>query len=132
MAMPSDWQLFQMKVKRVRSLVVKALPVDRIHGEEFDSSGIDEIGERADHALAFEFHLVARTGRETQQRRAPVTVDDHAQFQTKPVRVPAVIFTFHRLPLGRCGKQRVCQPDGVRAIRLPAQKRFEGFRVYNL
>src|SRR6266436_7777330 len=106
----------------MRALVVKTLHVDRIHGEEFDSSGIDEIRERADHALAFELPLVAGTGRETQERRTPVTEDRDAQLHAEPVRVPAVIFTFHRLPLGCYGEKRVCQRSSFRAISLPADR----------
>src|SRR5258707_988315 len=40
--------------------------------------GIDEIRECPDHALAFELPLVARTGREAQQRRAPMSKDNYA------------------------------------------------------
>src|SRR6266704_4337026 len=85
-------------VKRMRTLIVKAVPGDGIHGKEFDSSGIDEIRERADHALALELPLVAGAGRETKHRRAPMPVDDDAQLHAKPVRVPAVIFALHRSP----------------------------------
>src|SRR5260370_6422860 len=108
-------------VKRVRSLVVKTLPIDRIYAEKLDSPCIDEIRERADHALAFELPLVARAGRKTKQRRAPMPVDHDAQLHSKPVRVPAVIFALHRSPLGCCGEKRVCQWDGFPAISLPAE-----------
>src|SRR5467141_4955814 len=109
-------------MKRVRALVVKTLPIDRIHGEKFDSSGFDEIRERADHALALELPLVAGAGREAQERWAPMTEDGDAQLHAEPVRVPAVIFTFHRLPLGCYGEKRVCQRSGFRAISLPADR----------
>src|SRR5207253_5819145 len=82
-------------VKRVRSLVVKTVPIDRIHAEEFDSSCVDEIRERTDHALALELPLVAGAGRKTKQRRAPMPVNADAQLHAKPVRVPAVLFSLH-------------------------------------
>src|ERR1700694_1128868 len=99
-------------MKRVRALVVKAVTIDRIHGENFDSSGFDEIRERADHALALELPLIAGAGREAQERRAPMTEDGDTQLHAEPVRVPAMIFTFHRLPLGTCGEKKVCKTSG--------------------
>src|SRR5260370_22016016 len=60
-------------VKWVRALVVKAVSIDRIHGEEFDSSRVDEIRERADHALPLKLPLVAGASRETKERRAPTS-----------------------------------------------------------
>src|SRR5712664_592005 len=120
-------------MKRVRALVVKAVAVDGIQGEEFNSSGINEIRERGDHALALELPLVAGAGREAKERRTPVTEHGDAQLHTEPVRVPAVIFMFHRSPLGGCGEKKVCQRGRFRAISLPAQGyRFESFRVYYL
>src|SRR6267142_1970375 len=65
-------------VKWVCALVVEAEPIDRVHCEKFDSSGLDEISERADHALALEFPLVARAGRKTKERRAPMSEDNYA------------------------------------------------------
>jgi len=53
-----------------------------------------------------------------------MTEDGDAQLHTEPVRVPAVIFTFHRLPLGGCGEKKVCQPGGFRAIGLTAEEAF--------
>jgi hypothetical protein len=52
-------------MKGMRAFIVKAEAIDGINGEEFHSSSVNEIRQRADHALAFEFHLVARTGGET-------------------------------------------------------------------
>src|SRR2546429_1021016 len=85
-------------MKGVCSLVVKTMPIDRIHAEKFYSSRIDKVRERADHALAFEFPLVASAGRKTKKRRAPMPVDDDAQLHAEPVRVPAMIFALHRSP----------------------------------
>src|SRR5712675_3565382 len=76
-------------MKRVRGLVVERKAVDGIDAEEFYFAGVDEIGEGADHALAFEFELVAGAGGETEQRRSPVTVDDHAEFDAEAWRMPA-------------------------------------------
>ena len=41
---------------------------------------IDEISQRADHALAFQLPLVARTGWKSEQRGSPVAINDYAQF----------------------------------------------------
>src|SRR6266567_1643588 len=109
-------------MKWVHAFVVKAEPVDGIDAEEFDFSPIDEIRKSTDHALPFEFPLITRAGGKAHDRRAPVAVDNDTQFHAQPVRVPAVIFTFHRLPLGCCGEKRVCQRDESWAISLPAEK----------
>src|SRR6267142_822413 len=53
-------------MKRMRALVVKAESIDGVNGEEFHSSGFNEVRQRADHALAFEFRLVAGAGGKTQ------------------------------------------------------------------
>src|SRR5260370_5622408 len=89
-------------VKWMRALVVKAVSIDRIHGEEFDSSGVDEIRERADHALPLKLPLVAGASRETKERRPPMSLDHDPQLHTQPVRHPPVIFTFHPAPLCNC------------------------------
>src|SRR5258708_25704919 len=94
-------------MKRVRALIVKTLPIDRIHGEKFDSSGFDEIRERADHALALELPLVAGAGREAQERWAPMTEDAGGPPHAEAGRVPSVKFTFHRLTLGCSGEMPV-------------------------
>jgi len=107
-------------VKRMRALVVKTVPVDRIHREEFDSSCVDEIPERADHALAFEFTLVAGAGRETQEWRAPMPVDDNSELDTEPVGIPSVIFTFHAWPLARCKERKYASRGRIPAIDLTA------------
>src|SRR5437016_13220442 len=54
-------------VKRVRALVVKTLTIDRIDGKEFDFPGVDEVRKSADHALTFEFPLVAGAGWESEK-----------------------------------------------------------------
>ena len=51
-----------------------------------------------------------------------MTEDGDAQLHAETVRVPAMIFTFHRLPLGGCGEKKVCQQGGFRAIGLPAER----------
>src|SRR5258707_4742477 len=89
-------------MKRVRALVVKAVTVDRIHGEQFNSTGFDEIRERADHALALELPLIAGARREAQERRAPMTEDGAAPLHAETVRGPTMKFTVQRIPPARC------------------------------
>jgi hypothetical protein len=79
----------------MRAFVVKAEPVDRIDAENFYFSAINEIGQRADQALAFEFKLIARARRKSEYWLSPVAVHKHAHVEAEPVRIPAVIFTFH-------------------------------------
>src|SRR6266567_1541684 len=117
-----EHRLHVAAMKRVRAFVVKAEPVDGVDAEELDLAAVDEVGKSTDHALSFQFPLVARAGGKAHDRRAPVAVDNDTQFHAQPVRVPAVIFTFHRLPLGCCGEKRVCQRDGSRAIGLPRRE----------
>src|SRR6266581_4878707 len=50
-------------VKRVRGLVVEAVVVDGIHRVELHLAAVDEVAERADHALAFELEFIAGAGR---------------------------------------------------------------------
>ncbi len=78
-------------VKRMRAFVIKAEAVDGIDAEEFYLAAFDEIGECADHALAFEFRLVTRAGGKTENRLSPVAVDDDTQVHAEPGRMPAVI-----------------------------------------
>src|SRR6266404_2311898 len=66
-------------MKRMRAFIVETEAIDGVDGEEFHSSGVDEIRERADHALPFELHLVAGAGGKTQQRRTVMAIDDHAE-----------------------------------------------------
>ena len=40
---------------------------------------------RADHSLVFEFPLVARAGGKSDERWAPVAVDDDSHFEAQPV-----------------------------------------------
>src|SRR6266850_2401099 len=91
-------------MKGMRALIVKAETIDGVNGEEFYSSGVNEIREGPDHALAFELHLVSGTGGKTQQRRAVMAIDNHAELDAEPRRVPAVVFAFHPLPLVDCGE----------------------------
>src|SRR6266850_1173186 len=91
-------------MKGMRALVVKAEAINGVNGEEFYSSGVNEIGKGPDHALAFELHLVAGAGGKAQQRRAIVPIDDYTELEAEPRRVPAVVFAFHPWPLVDCGE----------------------------
>jgi hypothetical protein len=62
------------------ALVVEAESVKGIDAIEFDAAGVDEIGERAHHALAFKLPFVSGTRGEAYQRRSPMTVNGDAQF----------------------------------------------------
>lgn len=92
-------------MKGVSGFVVEAEAVDGVDGIELDAACIDEIGESANHALTFEFEFIASTGRETEQRRAPMSVSDDAEIETEAGRMPAVVFTFHARDLSSCGKR---------------------------
>ena len=70
-------------MKRVSSLVVEPVVISGIYREKLDLAGVDEVRERADHSLPFQLPLVARAGGEAHQRRAPVPVNDHTQFESK-------------------------------------------------
>jgi len=83
-------------MKRASTLVVKAEAIDGVDGIELDAAGIDEIGEGADHALAFEFPFVASTGGKTEERRAPMAVGDDSEIEAEAWRVPTMVFTFHQ------------------------------------
>ena len=61
------------------AFVVEAEAVDGINGVELDAAGVDELGEGADHGLAFEFPFVASAGGETEDRRAPMAVGDNTE-----------------------------------------------------
>ena len=82
-------------VEGMSGFVVEAETVDGIDGIKLDTAGIDEIGEGADHALALEFEFIASTGRETEERRAPMPVGHDTKIQAEAGRVPAMVFTFH-------------------------------------
>src|SRR5580704_2636543 len=84
-------------VKGMRAFVIKAESIDGIDAEEFYFPAVDEIGQRADQALAFEFRLIARARRKPENRLSPVAVDNHAHVEAQPRRIPAVIFTFHNV-----------------------------------
>src|SRR5258708_34567037 len=109
-------------MKGMRGLVVERKAVDGIDAEEFYFAGVDEIGERADHALVLEFPLIAGGGGEAEQRRSPVAVDDDAQFDAQAWRMPAGIFPLHAhepvatastgLPTLAGGKQD-CRSSGI-------------------
>lgn len=82
-------------MKRVSGFVVEAEAVDGVDGVELDAAGVDEFGESANHALAFEFPLVSRAGGETENGRAVVAVNDDAEIEAEARGVPAMIFAFH-------------------------------------
>jgi hypothetical protein len=77
------------------ALVVEAEAIDGVDGVELDAASVDEFGESADHALAFELPFVAGAGGETEEGRAVVAIDDDAEFQAEARGVPAMIFAFH-------------------------------------
>src|SRR5258708_13354308 len=79
-------------MKGMRGLVVEGKAVDGIDAEEFYFAGVDEIGERADHALAFELPLIAGGGGEAEQRRSPLAVTHSAPFTAQPCGIPAGYF----------------------------------------
>jgi hypothetical protein len=83
-------------VKRMSALVVKAEAIDGVDRIKLDAASIDEIGESADQALAFEFPFVASTGGKTEERRAPMAIGDDAEIEAEARRVPAMVFTFHQ------------------------------------
>src|SRR5277367_573231 len=98
-------------VKGMRSLIVKTVSINRINGEEFDPAAVDEVRQRRHHALPLKLPFIARARRKSQQRRAPVAVHHHAHLDAQPRRIPAVIFTFHRLRLSQQSRGgKVCQP----------------------
>jgi hypothetical protein len=105
--------LYITSMKWMRAFVIKAEAVDGIDAEEFDFAAFDEIGQRADHALTFQFRFVARASRETENRLPPMAVDKHAHVNTEPGRIPAVIFTFHKVFLARgAGKKSMPAQPG--------------------
>lgn len=91
-------------VKRVRAFVVKTEAIDGIDGVELDAAGVNEIGERADHSLPFEFPFVSGAGRKTENGRTIVAVNDDAEFDAEAMRIPMVIVAVHKrafqLPTG--------------------------------
>src|SRR5262249_21895357 len=91
---------------RMRFFVVEAEAIDGVYGEDFDLAGLDEIAERRDESLAFEFPLIACTGGEADQRGSPVAVHDDTKLDAQPWRMPAMIFVLHLRP--REGPRRKC------------------------
>ena len=88
-------------MKGVRASIVKAEAVDGVDGIKFDAAGVNEFGERADHALAFEFEFVAGAGGKADDGRAVMAVGDDAEFEAQASRVPAMIFAIHSFALRR-------------------------------
>ena len=95
-------------VEWVRAFVVKAEAVDGIDAEDFDFATFDEIGEGADHALAFEFGFVAGAGGKAENGLAPVAVDDHAEVEPQAGKCQRWYSRFISAPCRKAG--RVCQP----------------------
>jgi hypothetical protein len=70
-------------VEGMRAFVVEAEAVDGIDCVELDATSVDEFGERADHALSFEFPLVTGAGRKTEDGGAVVPIDDDAEIESE-------------------------------------------------
>jgi hypothetical protein len=85
-------------VKRVCTFIVKTQPVDRIHRIELDLPAVNKITQRTDQRLPFQFPLVTRARRKSQQRCAPMSVHHHTQFQPQAMRIPPMRFLFHHTP----------------------------------
>src|SRR5690242_8918535 len=83
------------------AFIVKAEAVDGINAEKLYLPAIDKIGQRANHALAFQFRFIAGACRKSENRLSPVAVDENSQLKTQPRRMPTMIFTFHFLPPAR-------------------------------
>src|SRR5271165_292363 len=114
--------LYITAVQGMRALVVKTEAVDGIDAEDFYLPAFDKIGERADHALAFELRLVARASRETENRLPPMAVDKHAHVDAQPRRIPAVIFAFHNVILAlRAGERKYASPARMGAMELNSE-----------
>src|SRR5258708_29304662 len=94
-------------VKWVRGFVVEAVSVDRIDAIELDLAAVDKIGERADHALAFELPFIASAGGEADERRSPVAKNDYAHLDAEPRRMPPVEFTFQPRLLVRRRREKM-------------------------
>ena len=70
-------------MKRMCSFVIKAQAVDGIDRVDLHAAGINEIRQRADHTLAFEFPFVSGAGGEAEKGRSPVAVGDHPEFEAE-------------------------------------------------
>jgi hypothetical protein len=86
-------------MERMRCFVVKTEAIDGIDGIKFDAAGVDEFGERADHALAFQFKFVAGAGGKTNDGRAVMAIGNDAEFEAETRRVPTMIFALHSFEL---------------------------------
>ena len=82
-------------VEGMRGFVVEAEAVDGVNAEEFDTAGVDEFGEGADHGLVFEFPFVTGAGGKADERLAVVAVDEDAKFEAEAGRMPTMVFAFH-------------------------------------
>jgi IMP cyclohydrolase len=83
-------------MKGMGTLIVEAKTVDGVNAVELDAASVNEFGEGADHALAFEFPLVTGAGWETENGRSPVAIGNDAEIKAKTGGMPAVEFAFHR------------------------------------
>src|ERR1700719_2530924 len=86
-------------MERVRPSVVKPLMIDGIYRKKLNPPRINKIAQRANHPLVFQFPLIPRAGRESHHRRPPMPIHHHAQINSQPRRIPAVILTLHESPL---------------------------------
>jgi hypothetical protein len=82
-------------MKRMSAFVIKAETVDGIDGIKLDAAGVNEMGERADHALTFELEFVPGAGGKADNGRAVMAVSDDAQFKAETRRVPTMVFALH-------------------------------------
>lgn len=113
-------------MERMCALVIKAEAVNGIDAKDFEFAAIDEVGERANHALAFEFVLVTGAGGKTDERLAPMAVDDDAKVKPQAGRVPAVNFAFHEECLARdAGRMKYASGGERRAIELRGEMQWE-------
>src|SRR4051794_20646193 len=71
------------------------LAVEGVHAVDLGPAGVDEAGDRVDHAVALEFPRAAALGGEHHHRPAPVTVGDHRP-GADPGRVQLELVAPHR------------------------------------
>src|SRR5690348_18279000 len=90
------------------ALVVKAQAIDGIDAIKLDATGVDEVCERANQSLAFEFPFIAGAGRKAKNRRTPMAINDNAEFDAESMRIPAMIVALHERAFRAI-------PDGIAA-----------------
>src|SRR5438445_12933541 len=101
---------------------------------------MDRISQWIDLGPSFEFPFVAGARGKTEERRAPVAVNDHTQLHSQALRIPAMEFTFHQSDLSADKKfeeARVCQRRRQQATRCRKARKARrggnrGAKGYNL